>query len=331
MKGAGNRQVSARTATQKTAGRPGDRQKQPAGGRPGAPRGRGGPAPVQIQSRRPSPTLLGLGAIFVVVIVVLVIVLVGVNHSAGPQKGTKLQPVTASIIHDVTNVPESVFTKVGLPSELYTSPSKVKGYKPLTKSGLPVFLYMGAEYCPYCAFERWAMVLALSKFGTFSGLTLTNSSVSDAYPDTATFSFYKATYQSPYLVFEPYELATNQPAASTTACNVDGYACLMSAPTAYANLLENLPAGTAKGSFPFMDFGNIVYQSGASYDPQILAGQTASQIASQLDNPSSPITTAEVGAANYLTGGICTMTKNLPSSVCSAPYVKAAQKKSGVS
>jgi hypothetical protein len=31
-------------------------------------------------------------------------------------------------------------------------------------------LYIGAEYCPYCAAERWPLVMALSKFGTFSNL-----------------------------------------------------------------------------------------------------------------------------------------------------------------
>ena len=78
-------------------------------------------------------------------------------------------------------------------------------------------LYEGAEYCPFCAAERWAMVMALSKFGTFWGLKLTNSSVSDFAPDTATFSFYGSTYTSKYLAFKPVELATNEPAASSTA------------------------------------------------------------------------------------------------------------------
>ena len=34
---------------------------------------------------------------------------------------------------------------------------------------------MGAEYCPYCAAQRWAMIVALSRFGTFSGLTTVHS------------------------------------------------------------------------------------------------------------------------------------------------------------
>ena len=40
------------------------------------------------------------------------------------------------------------------------------GQPALTSGGKPEILYVGAEYCPYCAAERWAMVVALSRFGT---------------------------------------------------------------------------------------------------------------------------------------------------------------------
>ena len=34
----------------------------------------------------------------------------------------------------------------------------------------PELLYIGAEYCPYCAASRWPLIIALSRFGTFKGL-----------------------------------------------------------------------------------------------------------------------------------------------------------------
>src|SRR5215471_17073708 len=37
---------------------------------------------------------------------------------------------------------------------------------PLTSGGKPEMLYIGAEYCPYCAAMRWSMAVALSRFGT---------------------------------------------------------------------------------------------------------------------------------------------------------------------
>ena len=38
------------------------------------------------------------------------------------------------------------------------TPKAVTSGTPLTANGKPEMLYMGAEYCPYCAAERWAMI-----------------------------------------------------------------------------------------------------------------------------------------------------------------------------
>jgi hypothetical protein len=45
--------------------------------------------------------------------------------------------------------------------------------------GKPEVLYIGAEYCPYCGTERWSMIVALSRFGTFRGLKEIRSSPTD--------------------------------------------------------------------------------------------------------------------------------------------------------
>lgn len=324
QKTAGNRQVDARAAGRSPArgapNRTGVRPVQQNGRGPGRNR-----QPVAVPSRRLSPTALGGGAVAVVIVVVLVIVLIGVNHKPATKPPAPTQNATASLVQKVTSVPASVFTKVGLPSEIDNYPLTVSGQKPLTDPGTPVFLYEGAEYCPFCAAERWSMIMALSRFGTFSGLRITFSSTTDSYPDTATFSFSKATYKSQYVVFRPYELATNEPAASSSDCNVNGYACLETPPSNYAALLED----QGSGSFPFMDFGNKLIQAGAAFgsQPQVLAGLTQDQIAADLTNPSSPVTQAEVGSANYLTAALCTLTGDQPSTVCSSSMIKSAQTK----
>src|SRR6266516_4182442 len=100
-----------------------------------------------------------------------------------------------------------------------SKPASANG-TPLTKDGKPEVLYIGAEYCPYCAAERWAMAVALSKFGTFTGLRGIHSSSSDAFPSTPTLTFYKTGYTSRYLVFTPVETTTedrNTPLQKTTA------------------------------------------------------------------------------------------------------------------
>ena len=58
------------------------------------------------------------------------------------------------------------------------------------------------EYCPYCAAERWAMVNALARFGTFHNLGATASSSIDVNPSTPTFTFRGAGYSSPFVVFQ---------------------------------------------------------------------------------------------------------------------------------
>jgi hypothetical protein len=322
QKTAGNRAVTAKTVKQ-SGGRP--------GGKPAAPstNGRGASrTPVGV-GRRPSPKVLGIGGIALVVVIVLVLVLVGINNKVKAPASYSLTPLApASLVSQVTNVPQSVFTAVGYPSEITNFPKKVKNQKPLTDPGLPEMLYMGAEYCPFCAAERWAMIMALSKFGTFTGLRTTFSSTSDFAPDTATFTFSSATYTSQYLAFKPFELATNQQASSSTACNVNGYACL---DQNYTNAEYSLFQNLGGGSFPFMDFGNKVMQSGAGFENQPLAlqGLDADQVASQLYNPKGAVAKAEVGSANFLTAAICIMTGNQPSSVCSTALVKQGEKKEG--
>ena len=69
-----------------------------------------------------------------------------------------------------------------------------------------MIVYVGAEYCPFCAAERWSIIYWLSQFGTFKGLTQIQSSSTDVYADTNTFTFHKATYTSQYIDFSPSEV-----------------------------------------------------------------------------------------------------------------------------
>src|SRR5258706_4760621 len=106
---------------------------------------------------------------------------------------------------------------------------------------LPEVFYMGAEYCPYCAAERWPMIIALSRFGTFSNLKTTSSSSSDVYPNTPTFTFHGATYTSQYVDFVSVE---------TTDRNQN----TLETPTAAQQALVN--QYDTGGSIPLVDFCN---------------------------------------------------------------------------
>src|SRR6202042_144933 len=108
------------------------------------------------------------------------------------------------VIHDVTSVPASTLDAVGA-GTTYPHPITRLSGPHLTSAGKPEILYVGAEYCPYCAAERWAMTVALSRFGTFSNLHFIHSSSTDVYANTPTLTFYKSGYTSKYLTFVPVE------------------------------------------------------------------------------------------------------------------------------
>ena len=102
------------------------------------------------------------------------------------------------------------------------------------------------------------------------------------------------------------------------------------APTAAQNAIiskyDNKPYVSSPGSIPFMDFGGKWIISGASYNYQVLQGQSWSQIAAALRDPSSTIAKGVIGTANYFTAAICKLTDNQPASACT-PAVKALEGK----
>ena len=272
-------------------------------------------------------------AIVAVVILVVVVVVFGVNHNSPASSTAAKEPTgaaLASVVSDVTSVPSSVLTQVGNgggavnPSAI----TPIKGGPPLTSGGKPEMVYMGAEYCPYCAAERWGMVVALSRFGTFSGLAATHSAAQDGAgnpepdPNTPTWTFANAHFTSKYLTFTPVEMQTNIPDKANGT-----YTALQTPTPAEKALLTKYDAPPYvqqgyNGSIPFVDFGNKYMISGASYDGRVLAGKTWAQIAAALKDPSSPIAKGVDGTANYITAAICKMTGNQPATACTPAIQK---------
>ncbi len=80
-----------------------------------------------------------------------------------------------------------------------------------------------------------------------------------------------------------------------------------------------------KGTIPFIYFGRYGI-NGATYDAQLLAGLTMSQIAAAARDPSSEIGHSVIGASNLMTAAICKQTGGQPASVCSSSGVVAAAK-----
>ena len=63
-------------------------------------------------------------------------------------------------------------------------------------------------------------------------------------------------------------------------------------------------SASQSGSVPFLDIGNRDILAGAQYDPQVLAGLSAAQIAAQLRDPSTPVAKAIDGSARMIIAAI---------------------------
>ncbi len=268
-----------------------------------------------------SPWILVGGVVVVVAVIVGIFLLLShQTSSGGGGAATQATPASPAVMQAVKNVDPLVFAAVGNGGT--TAPTPVNGQPPLTgNDGKPLIFYDGAEFCPYCAAERWGVVVALNRFGTFSTLNETTSSASDVFPSTNTFTFYQSTYQSSYIDFLSVEETTNQPNGS------GGYTPLQT-PTAQGQQILNTfnPQG-----IPFMDIANKFTVNSPGYSPQVLQNLTWNDIANDLSNAQSPVTRGIIGTANYLTAAICIATNQQPGSVCTAAPIPQLEQSLGKS
>jgi thiol-disulfide isomerase/thioredoxin len=268
-------------------------------------------AALQAEQRRKDQRrrMLAIGAVGVALLAVIGIIIGALVSRSSPSHPTAGPSGLPAGVQAKLTVPPATLATVGAGSASTQALKAVTG-PALTSGGKPEMLYIGAEWCPYCAAERWAMAVALSRFGSFTPLNGVHSSPTDVYPNTATLTFYRSTYTSNYLVFTPVE-------------NQDVNHNLLQAPTAAQQALwaKYLPPGN---SYPFIDIGNRIVV-GVTYNPQVLQGLSWSQIATAMHNPSSPVAQGVLGSANLITAAICKTTGNAPASVCSASPIPALE------
>ena len=264
--------------------------------------------------RRRRLFITGGSVLAVIVIVVAFIVIRSLNQPSpsAAAKSAGRTPLPASVSNAVSTVPASTLNTVGAGSvpSVVQQPLTPGSGAALTSNGHPEMLFIGAEYCPYCAAMRWSMAVALSRFGTLStpwhGI---HSSSTDVDPHTATLTFYKSSYTSQYLTFTSVE--------NTTVTKAP-----LQNPTSAQNAIwAKYEPDSATRGYPFIDFGNKFVLKGPIYDPAVLKGLTWSQIATAMRDPSSPVSQGVLGAANYMTAAICKMTNNQPANVCTSPAV----------
>jgi len=186
---------------------------------------------------------------------------------------------------------------------------------PLTAGGKPEVLYVATEYCPYCVAENWALIVALSRFGTFSGLTTSRSAYFDDIPPIDGWTFYGSSYTSPYLAFVPVETSSNVLIinAKTGKIGKNSYRLLQRLTPAQQSIFGKFDK---LGQTPFLDFGGRATLLGSGVAPDTLVGKTWSQIAADLRHPRTPAGLVIRASADMLTDEFCQLTGDRPAVAC---------------
>jgi hypothetical protein len=278
-------------------------------------------APV---ARRFPRRLVALGLIGLAIILLGALVIQ--RNASGPGSSSTVEtfnPAPASLITSLKTLPAAVFDTVGTNSPTVpVSPLQPTGRRSLwtasdaSGSPKPAVFFYGAEFAPYAAAERWPLVVALSRFGTFTQLGEVQSSASTAFSNLATFTFWEAKYSSPYLALQSVErYSTLNPTGAR-------YLPLEVPDTRQAAAVSTYSHGSR--TFALLDVGGRWVTGGATFTPGALAGMTQSQIADALTSPASPLTQAVVASANEISAAICSVDGEQPGSVCHSRGVAEA-------
>jgi Domain of unknown function (DUF929) len=261
-----------------------------------------------------------------------------VRLSSTPPAG---DPALAKLITEVTTVPLSepapapatpstAGAAVGsggllpqLPPDPFASALAIASSDPiaisaprLTADGKPEVLYVATEYCPYCVAQNWALIVALSRFGRFSGLSTSRSPFFEDIRPVDGWTFYRSSYASRYLTFVPVETASNVLVSpKSDQADAKSYRGLQRLTPAQQALFAKLDP---VGSTPFLDFGGRAAQVGTDVLPSSLANLTWSEIAADLRRPQSAAGATILASVDKLTAVFCWLTGDRPAAACPA-------------
>jgi len=170
----------------------------------------------------------------------------------------------------------------------------------MKRSGKLFVFFMGAEYCPYCAAERWAIVRSLQKFGQWDGLKQTISAARDQpFLNLPTYDFTKATYNSPHIEFVAREIKDRE------------FKPLQKLLKTEEKLVRKY---NTKKEIPFLLIGGKFAQIGSGFPPKIFIGHTFRQTETELKKVESEIRKTIDEEANIISALLCL--SGLPPELC---------------
>jgi len=168
------------------------------------------------------------------------------------------------------------------------------------RNGKLVVFFMGAEHCPYCAAERWAVVRALSKYGQWRGLRQTMSAARDEpFLNLPTYDLTEATYTSPHVEFVSREIRDRE------------FKPLQKLLKTESKLVRKYDP---KKHIPFLLIGGRFMQPEAGFSPKIFIGHTFRQTETELKKIESEIRKTIDDEANIISALLCVC--GLPPDMC---------------
>jgi hypothetical protein len=222
-------------------------------------------------------------------------------------------PLPADMARNLTQIPAAVWDAA--PAGSVARLQLAKGAPPAPKP--PLVLYIGSEYCPYCAALRWPLVAALARFGTFTALELSSSSATDAFADTPTLTMLHAHYQSAYLTLQTVELQGN-------VADSSGRYPPLQKPT--PDQLAVFSRYDPPQSIPFLMIGGRYYLTQSPFSPGLLSGMDWRAVAASLQLGTTPTAQAILATGNEIAAAVCAVDGNAPASVCDSPGVQNGAK-----
>jgi thiol-disulfide isomerase/thioredoxin len=186
--------------------------------------------------------------------------------------------------------------------------------EPLLDGGRPLVFFMGAEWCPFCASERWALVEATSRFGKWSGLRELHSRAGQDYlPSLPTYDLSRATYTSAYLSLRHKEVAT-----------VDGDPLQKLGSFEQRLVDENDKLGSIPFLFAAGPRGRYTVE--LAYSPSLLESQSFVSLREGVAaSAPTPAVEAIGGEADAITALICKLDGRQPASVCAMGSIPALE------
>jgi hypothetical protein len=224
-----------------------------------------------------------------------------------------------------------------------------------TYNGKPSVIYIGATSCVWCGESRWAMAMALSRFGNFSSLYVGYSAIHDAdvptlywrpqelhVNGTANFgnnytssyiNFFSAEYDSN--ISAGFEFASSSNPISFFAVNAPG--------DGYQQAMQYMNSTGAFAGTPFTLWGTVLNRGASGVvigTPQNstvaqsgglpLTYMTHSQILGQLNSFNSTFAIEEYAAADVYIAQLCPSINNA-APVCKLPAIQSFEQKMGLS